>query len=106
MQGKKKPQSFKVNITVKNGNISYDNDNFQTRRGDTIEWACTEDYHFAVHIGWRSPMPKGRYRAKPGKTIKDKIKADAIPDDYKYYVSVFDGNDIWTDDPKFIVRPD
>ena len=100
-----KAQTHTVNITVKNGDFSYDNPLFYAYRGDTILWKCTNNYHFAVHLGWNSPMPKGRYRAKPGKEIKDKIKSDADHGDYKYFVAVYDGNDnVWTDDPRFIVR--
>lgn len=106
------PETHTVNISVEDGEIKYRDDNngdkssFKVSRGDTIEWTCTNaDYHFAVHIGYDSPLGKGRYPQKNNvRGISDKVSKNAPPGHYKYFVAVFDGTNIWTDDPDFIVK--
>lgn len=94
-----------VNITLEAGKISYDKPCFMAYPGDTIEWVCESDgCHFAVHLGWESPLPKGRYRPVTGKKTGDKVPKNAPPGRYKYFVAVSDGKNIWTDDPDFIVK--
>jgi plastocyanin len=106
MKNQRKPETRTVTISMEDGNISYDKLCVFVEPEDTIEWACENDnYHFAVHIGWDSPLRKGRYRATKGKRISDRVPEDARPGRYKYFVAVFDGENIWTDDPEFIVKP-
>jgi plastocyanin len=94
-----------VKINVVGGNVLYDKPSISVDPEDTIEWVCeNSQYHFAVHIGWDSPLRKGRYRASMGKRISEKVPKKAPPGRYKYFVAVFDGTNIWTDDPDFIVK--
>lgn len=107
MSNSKTPETHTVNISVENREIKYgDKPSFKVSRGDTIEWVCRNDNcHFAVHIGYDSPLSKGRYPKKNnGKGISDKVSKNARPGRYKYFVAVSDGENIWTDDPEFIVR--
>ena len=100
------PKTHTITISMQNGDISYDKLCVFVEPEDTIEWVCDNDnYHFAVHIDWDSPLGKGRYRAIKGNRIIDKVRKDARPGRYKYFVSIFDGENIWTDDPEFIVKP-
>ena len=93
----------RVKITLKNGDLSYSPCCPKLDKGEELKWICNDGI-FAVHIGYNSPLPKGRYRAKKGEETGDKILGDATPGDYKYSVSVYDGEYLWTDDPKFIIR--
>ena len=86
------------------GDISYNIQSLVVKREDTIEWVCENDYSFAVHFGWDSPLGKGRYRAGIRDIINDKVPANAPFGEHKYFVAVFDGNNIWTDDPRIIIR--
>jgi len=102
----KRNQPHRVEIIVKNGEICYSNDYFKVNRGDSIIWSCDKKYGhcYSVHLGYKSPLPKGRYRKACGQDIRDKVKTNAEPGEYKYFVAVYDGKNIWTDDPIFIVR--
>jgi len=88
----------------KKGNLSYVPCSIELDEGDFIEWQCVRELPFAIHIGWHSPLPKGRYRSLKGESIKDVVPEGALPGRYKYYVSVCEDNHIWTDDPEFVVR--
>ena len=98
----------KVTMTLKNGNISYAPYRIMVYRGDQIEWECKGEkgvkYHIAVHIGWDSPLDKGRYRPLPGKKVSGVVLDEAKHGSYKYFVAISDGKNIWTDDPEVIVR--
>lgn len=98
----------KVTMTLKNGDISYDPYRIMVKRGDQIEWECKGKkgvkYHIGVHIGWDSPLDKGRLRALPGKKVRSVVLGDAKYGLYKYFVAISDGKNIWTDDPEVIVR--
>ena len=98
----------KVIMTLKNGDISYDPYRVMVNGGDQIEWECKGEegieYHIAVHIGWDSPLNKGRIRALPGEKVSGTVLQDAKSGSYKYFVAISDGKSIWTDDPEIIVR--
>ncbi len=97
-------KSHTVTITVDDqGNFRYGNPLVWVRAGETIVWECTNKYPFAVHIGWDSPLEYGRYRSS-GDPIKANVMKDARPGYFRYSVAVFDGKNIWTDDPEIIVR--
>lgn len=67
-----------ITISMQNGDISYDKHCVFVEPEDTIEWVCADaNCHFAVHIGWDSPLGKGRYRAARGKRISDRIPQNA-----------------------------
>jgi hypothetical protein len=100
------PKTHTVKITVdNNGDFSYVNPFFWARRGDKVVWECTNNYPFAIHIGWNTPFKKGRISSNNGKPIDLTVKDDAQFGDYTYTVVVRIGDVTWTDDPPFIVRP-
>ncbi|UCC40853.1 MAG: hypothetical protein JSV96_05295 [Candidatus Aminicenantes bacterium] len=94
-----------VDITRDNGNFKYSNDSFEVERGDFIEWSCEEtngeDY---TVIFQKTPFYWKEKEKKCGQKIKDKIKEEAEDGEYKYKVSVNDGQNVWTDDSIFIVK--
>jgi hypothetical protein len=101
------PNGHTISITVDNdGHFSYENPLIWVYPGDTIVWECTNNYPFAIHIGWNSPA-KGRYRSVDGKPIEAQIRGNAQFGYYHYIVAVYDKNTgkIWIDDPPFIVKP-
>lgn len=101
----KKSREHTVRIVVdKDGNLTYDNPVIWVDRGDSIIWECQGDYPFAVHVGWNSPLDKGRYQAPKGRKITANVPENALPGHYPYTVAVYEGERIWTDDPELIVR--
>ena len=105
-----------VTITLKkkkagDKTIEYDPDKpvFVEQDKDSIKWTCR--HHFAIHLGndgKTSPLPKGRYPGGKGAKVGDKVKKVLRKDEprrtIKYYISVWDGTRIWTDDPTFIIE--
>ena len=106
MDKKGNPETHTVTITVEDGNFTYDNPIIWVDRGDTIIWECTNRWPFAIHIGWGSPLEKGRYRSVDGTGISTKVLPNAQPGDYEYAVAVFEekSRETWTDHPPFIVK--
>jgi plastocyanin len=102
----KRNQTHRVEIVINGGDLSYSIDNFKVDQGDSIIWSCDKRYGhcYSVHLGYKSPLAKGRYRRACGQEIIDRVSPKAEPGDYKYIVAVCDGENIWTDDPIFIVK--
>jgi hypothetical protein len=101
----KQSDEQRIKIVVdKEGNFSYDNPLIWVDRGAKIIWECQGGYPFAVHLGWDSPLDKGRYRASKKEKIVARVLNDARAGYYQYTVVVYDGEKIWTDDPELIVR--
>jgi len=101
----KKSDEHRVKIVVdKDGNFSYENPLIWVDRGDSIIWECQGDYPFAVHLGWGSPLDKGRYHASKKEQIVARVLNNALAGHYPYTVVVCDGEKLWTDDPELIVR--
>jgi len=73
-------------------------------RGDAIVWKCPDNLAFAIHFGWNSPLDKNRYRTRPGGRIQAMVPAGALHGKYKYFAALYDGENIWTEDPELIVR--
>ncbi len=92
-----------VEIKLNNGDLSYEPCCPQVERGEELKWICHAG-DFGVHIGRNSPLPKGRYRQANGNPTGDDVLPNARPGEYKYFVAVHDGTNIWTDDPIFIVK--
>ncbi len=100
------PKTHTITITVDNdGNFSYDNPLIWVDHGDTIIWECTNNCPFAIHLGWNSPLKKGRYRSEDGTRIEAEVKKNAQPGYYQYAAAVCIDKEIWIDDPPFIVKP-
>jgi len=92
-----------VTIYLNNGDIGYSDERIKVDQDDEVEWGCDNpEHHFSVHFGYNSPLPKGRYRTRPKGRTGGKVVGK--PGIYKYFVAVFDGENIWTDDPDLIVR--
>ncbi len=100
--------SHTISFTVKDGNFDYHgNEIIYIDPGDTIEWNCPEGHPFAVHIGRDSPLEKGRFRAQNNEKVTTTIPVKPGSDHLKivkYMVAVFDGDNIWTDDPLIIIK--
>jgi plastocyanin len=95
-----------IKITVDNdGDFTYDNPLIWAYPGDTIIWECTNHRPFAIHIGWNSPLEKGRFQSAKGDRIETVVPEGAQPGNYEYTVAVDLNGNIWTDDPPFIVKP-
>jgi len=93
-----------ITINVNDGNFTYSELVAYVDPGDDIEWICENEYDFAIHLSRCSPLNKGRFRGK--KIIKANVEKDAKRGIYKYFVAVYYGEEIWTDDPVLIVpRP-
>lgn len=106
------PKTYTVEISVKNRQVKciVKEDGkvieppFKVARKDKIEWTC--NFPFAIHFPGITPLGKGRIRSKKEeKPISTKVRNDAQPGCYKYFVAVEENGQIWTDDPEFIVRP-
>jgi plastocyanin len=101
---KEEPKTHTANITVDSqGNFHYDPLIIMVDRRDTVVWKCEGNPNFAIHIGWNSPLDRGRYRTSK-KEIKAHVQENAQPGHYHYFVAVLIDNEIWTDDPEIIVR--
>ncbi|MBL7083119.1 MAG: hypothetical protein ISS41_05745 [Candidatus Aminicenantes bacterium] len=112
-----KPKNHTVIIKVdEEGNIDYKNGFLRVYPGDTIVWECEKRCPFSIHIGWDSPLDKGRYQSIEGENIEA-----VVPNEkgtrfghYEYSVAVFTegkikdkdmiAKAIWTDDPPLIVQ--
>lgn len=97
-----------ISFEVNNGDFNYlGNEIVYVDPGDTIEWICKNGYAFTVHIGRESPLEKGRFRAGIKKKIVTKVplkpKANYTKI-VKYLMAVYDGKNIWTDDPLIIIK--
>jgi len=104
MDKDRNPETHTINITVDDdGNFTYDNALIWVYPEDTIIWECANNCPFAIHIGWNSPV-EGRYRSVDGTAIEAPVPKNARPGYYSYTVAVCIDNEIWTDDPPFIVK--
>ena len=111
MRSLEEGRTVKITIKVEDGDFSYVPCLPIVYRNQWIEWECEPEYAFAVHPGWNSPQDvkknspfkKGRYRVEKEGIIKAKVEHDAPHGRYEYFVAVFDGEKIWTDDPFFIL---
>jgi len=92
-----------ITFSVTNGDFEYSELVAGVNPGDKIEWICENGYDFAVHLSRYSPLNKGRFRGK--KSFSADVKNDAERGIYKYFVAVYDGEKIWTDDPVLIIPP-
>jgi len=107
MDKDRNPETHTIIITVDNdGNFTYDNPLIWVDPGDTIVWECENKWPFAIHVGWNSPLEKGRYQSTDGTRIEATVPVGARPSYYYFTVAVFDEKTrkIWTDDPPFIVK--
>jgi hypothetical protein len=79
---------------------------FIVKHIDSIEFRCEQGFPFAIHFHPRSPAEKIRYRSGSENHLTVKIRDDALPDRYEYFIALCaDNNDIWTDDPDIIIPP-
>ena len=104
MDKEKKPETHTITIKVEDGDFTYDNPLIWVYRGDTIIWECTNHCPFAIHIGWGSPLKKGRFRSANGDSIETVVPNNAPPGNYEYAVAVYLDGNIWIDHPPFIVK--
>jgi len=102
----KHPKEHIIEITVEDGDFTYDNPIIWVDPGDIIKWECTNHWPFAIHVGWDSPLKKGRFRSVNGNSIKTIVPDEARPGNYEYAIAVVDEKtrEIWIDHPPFIVK--
>jgi hypothetical protein len=102
------PKSYTIFFSVSKGDFYYHKNEILTvNPGDSVEWKCKDGYAFAVHIGRGSPLAKGRFRARAGgliSTVIPKNPRDKYMKIVKYTIAVFDGENVWSDDPLIIIR--
>ena len=109
------PKTHTVSIIVdNNGNIDYENGFLRVYPGDTVVWKCTNGCPFSIHIGWNSPLDKGRFQSVEGEDIVTEVSKGARFGHYEYSVAVYTEGKIkdkgttakviWTDDPPLIVK--
>ena len=102
------PKSFTVYFSVSKGDFHYHKNEILTvDPGDSVEWKCKDGHAFAVHIGRESPLAKGRFRAKAGRSVSTVIPKSSRQNYVKivkYTLAVFDGDNVWSDDPLIIIR--
>jgi len=110
------PETHTVSIIIdKKGNIDYENGFLRVCPGDTVVWKCKKGCPFSIHVGWNSPLDKGRYQSVKGEDIVTEVSKGARFGHYEYSVAVFcEGiidkdkgtieTVIWTDDPPLIVK--
>jgi len=100
------PKTIYVEITCVDGEILCDPDEFEVYRGDFIEWSCPGDKkdNYLVILAEKTPFSWKFKVRKRGQKLRDKIKDEADYDEYKYYVIVTEGPNLWIVDPIFIVR--
>ncbi|HXG33739.1 MAG TPA: hypothetical protein VNJ11_10255 [Bryobacteraceae bacterium] len=91
----------RVRITVSGQTFRYDQPIVRAQRGDSVIWASTMP--FAVDFGRVSPSHRLRESSKKGR-VTMKVRANAPPGRYKYFVAVFDGSCVLTDDPEIIIE--
>jgi len=95
-----------VKVTFQSGKFEYDYPEIRIVPGERLIWQNTHStHHIAIHIGWDSPLLQTSYQAGPGESIEADVPFNAPQGDYKYLVAIFDGEKIWMDDPRFIIRP-
>lgn len=102
------PKSHVIAFSQKKGDFSYHKNEILTvNPGDSIEWKCRDGHAFAVHIGRQSPLSKGRFRARAGRsvsTVVPKTPRQNYVKIVKYTIAVYDGENVWSDDPLIIIR--
>jgi hypothetical protein len=79
---------------------------FRVSPGDRITWVCQNPTdHFAIDCGYVSPFPTRHFRGHQAQErTGNSVPANALPGRYKYTVAVWDGQELWMDDPEFIIR--
>jgi plastocyanin len=100
-------KTFKVEITIGEcGEIKYSNDYFEVDWGDQIKWEYKGRGHYAIHLGPETPFEWQSQDKKSDGTfnITGTVKENAVQVEYKYFVAIYDGKNLFTDDPKFIVK--
>lgn len=93
-----------VTIALKDGIVQCAPDCVYAQRGQTIEWKCQGDFPFAIHLGYDSPFERVHHQASREEPIRLNIASDTRRGRYKYVVAVFDGSNVWIEDPWMIVR--
>jgi hypothetical protein len=93
---------------------AYEPKSRRVKIGDEVQFYCDAPglEHFAVHVGWDTPLGKGRYRSpEPG--LVAQVPASARPGVYEFFVAALMKSPrpkvegemaIYTDDPNFIVE--
>jgi hypothetical protein len=93
-----------VTVALKDGIVQCTPDCVYARRGQTIEWKCQENFPFAIHLGYDSPFERVHHQAPQKQPIRLNIPSDIPRGRYKYVIAVFDGSNVWIEDPYMIIQ--
>jgi hypothetical protein len=76
------------------------------KHNDSIKFTCADGFPFAIHFLPQYPAEKIRYQSGSNNNVTVKIRDDAVPDRYEYFIALYDDKkNIWTDDPDIIIPP-
>lgn len=95
--------THRIAIQVGRGGARCVPDSVRVKRRDTVRWTCARG-PYEVRFGWDSPFPDVSYSGQKGRAASAKVRRDACPGRYKYFVAVYDGRKVVTDDPDIIIR--
>jgi hypothetical protein len=96
--------TVEVTVALKDDIVQCTPDCAYVCRGQTIEWKCERDFPFAIHLGYDSPFERVHHHAPKQQRIRLDIAKNTPRGRYKYVVAVFDGSNVWIEDPQMIVR--
>jgi hypothetical protein len=83
------------------GILTVDRPSVRVSRRDTIRW--TSDLPFAVEFTPSSPCDRLKGSSSGG-SLKMKVRGDSGPGRYEYFVAVYDGHRVVTEDPVIIIE--
>jgi hypothetical protein len=106
MSEKKTSGPVTVTIAIENGMVKCEPACAYVRPGESIIWECPAGFPYAIHLGYGSPFKKVHHQ-KPGRErIELSIPQGTHHARVKYTVAVFDGTNVWIEDPEVIIRPE
>jgi plastocyanin len=91
-----------ININIVGGKITYDLCRGEVSPGDRVQWNCA-GHPFAIHFPGATPV--GQISFHSTNSILIEIPPNALYGCFKYFVAVYDGSGVLTDDPDIIINP-
>jgi len=94
-----------VSLAVRNGEFDYGGKEcVMVEPGDTVIWKSDARGHLAIQFGFETPFESRGFKSKEGKPITATVVSRS-PGVYKYTAVIYDGEELWLDDPVIIIRP-
>ena len=91
-----------VTITVVKGKIVCNPWKLEVKRGTKVKFDYADP--FAVHFGGKTPFPHVSFNGS-GSIVTEPIPSDMPYGVYKYFIAVYDGTRVLTEDPDIIIVP-